>query len=210
MARMLRAVISAIRDNHEELSKLDAAVGDGDHGAAMLRVAGAIEETLDGLTTPTGAARSGKLDAILHDIGWAVMSAAGGSTSTLYGSLFMGMSEGVAGKDLLDCGAVAGMLEAGQTKLRKQTKAQEGDKTLVDALAPAVKAVREAAGSGRSVHEALSLGAEAAAKGAEATTGMRAKFGRARNLGDRVVGHADPGATSMSYVFAGLAEGAAE
>jgi len=201
--RMLLAVAAKVKANHEHLSKLDAAVGDGDHGSAMLRVAAAIEDSL-GKSENEGKG----LKALLKAVGWAVMSVPGGSTGPLYGSFVMGLSEGVGESDSLDCAGMAEMLEAGQAKLRKQTKAKEGDKTMIDALVPAVSAVRAGADSGKDVAEALKDALEAAEKGAAATKEMKAAHGRARNLGDRTIGHVDPGATSMSYVFAGLLEGA--
>lgn len=203
LVRMMRAAAAKIKANHEHLTRLDTAVGDGDHGSAMLRVAGAIESTIDKNT-------SKELKTLLHDMGWAVMAVPGGSTGPLFGSLFVGLSEGVGDKDSLDCAGVAQMLEAAQAKLRKQSKAKEGDKTLVDALVPALKAVREAADSGASIADALGKGAEAALKGAEATKDMKAAFGRARNLGDRVLGHVDPGAMSIHYILAGLREGCSD
>ena len=201
IVQMLRAAAGKVRANHELLTKLDSATGDGDHGSAMLRVAGAIESTIEKQT-------GGEIKALLNDVGWAVLAVPGGSTGPLFGSLILGMSDGAGDGDALDCSGLAAVLEAGQAKLRKQTKAEEGDKTLIDALAPALRAVREAADSGKGIRDALMAGAAAAAAGAAATKDMKAKFGRARNLGDRVIGHVDPGATSISYVFAGLAEGA--
>jgi dihydroxyacetone kinase-like protein len=201
---MLKSVTAKLGANIDLLTKLDAATGDGDHGVAIQRVVNAIESTI-------GKDSKGEIKSLLNDVGWAVMAVPGGSTGPLFGSLIVGMSEG-APEDAasLDCAALATVLEAGSAKLQKQTKAVEGEKTLVDALFPAIRAVREAADSGKGLREALVAGAEAAAKGAEATKDMKAKHGRARNLGDRVIGHADPGATSISFVFAGLASGAPE
>jgi dihydroxyacetone kinase-like protein len=202
---MLKGMAAKLAENIDLLTKLDSATGDGDHGAAIQRVVSAIESTI-------GKDTKGEIKSLLNDVGWAVMAVPGGSTGPLFGSLIVGMSEGAPdgeGEDAaLDCSGVATVLEAGQAKLRKQTRAVEGEKTLVDALFPAVRAVREAAEAGKGLREALEAGAAAAAAGAEATKAMKAKHGRARNLGDRVIGHADPGATSISFVFAGLAEGA--
>ena len=199
---MLRGMTAKLSANTDLLTKLDSATGDGDHGSAIQRVVAAVESTIE---KDTG----GKIAPLLNDAGWAVMSVPGGSTGPLFGSLIVGMSEGVdEGASSLDCAGIAAMLEAGTAKLRKNTRAKEGDKTLIDALAPAVRAVRGAADAGKDIREALEAGAEAAAAGAEATKNMKAKHGRARNLGERVIGHADPGATSISFLFAGLAEGA--
>jgi len=200
VARMILAAAEKIRANHETLSKLDSATGDGDHGTSMVRTAAAMENGIQGDETRD-------LKNVLHGIGWSVMGVDGGSTGPLFGSLLMGMSEGVGEADAIDCAAVAAMFEAGLAKVRKLTKAQVGDKTMMDALVPAVEALRKAAGEKATIGDALDRAAAAAAAGAEATADMQAKFGRARNLGERTVGHVDPGATSMSYIFQGFAAG---
>jgi dihydroxyacetone kinase-like protein len=181
------------------LSKLDSAVGDGDHGTTILRAMEAVSKTVAEHPAPD-------LKVLFSAIGWAVMSCDGGSTGPLLGSFFMGMSEGTEGRQELDCAAVAAVFEAGVGKLQKQSRAQVGDKTMMDAFLPALAALK-AAGSSRGIKAALAQAADAAAKGAETTRNMKAKFGRARNLGDRVLGHADPGAVSVSLIFKGFSEG---
>jgi phosphoenolpyruvate---glycerone phosphotransferase subunit DhaL len=143
---------------------------------------------------------------LLRDMGWAVMATDAGSTSPLYGSLFTGMSEKAAGAEALDATGFAAMLEQGVASLRKNTRAEVGGKTMIDALVPAVAAIRAAVDSGRSLAQALAEGADAAVKGAESTRNMKALFGRARNIGERSIGHLDPGAASMSLLFVGMAE----
>ena len=197
---ILRTVAEKIKANRDALSKLDAATGDGDHGTAIYKVANAIIETV-------GKEGNRDIAALLKDIGWAVMATDAGSTSPLYGSFFIGMSEKAGGKDLIDAPGFAAMLEQGSASLRKNTKADIGGKTMIDALVPAVSAIRLAVDSGRSLAQALSEGAEAATRGAEATRTMKALFGRAKNIGDRSIGHIDPGATSMSLLFIGIKEG---
>jgi dihydroxyacetone kinase-like protein len=200
MTGMLSAVIERIRSERDALAALDAATGDGDHGAAMGKVADAVAQCIE-------VAGDRDLPALLSKIGWAVMGVDAGSTGPLYGSLFLGMSEGCASVGRLDTTGLATVLEHGVAKLRTYSKAEPGDKTLLDALLPAVSAVRAAADEGRSVADALSAAAIAAEQGAERTTQMRAVFGRAKNIGERSVGHVDPGAASMSLVFAGFKKG---
>ncbi len=200
LARLLRAAAMKMKAGREYLSALDAATGDGDHGTAVNKVADAITATLD---QDTGGDRK----TLLKNIGWAVMSTDAGSTSPLYGSLFMGMSEGAGGTGPLDPRAFAAMLEQGVAKLRRNTRAEIGGKTLIDALVPAVAALRAAAEAGGSLADALAAGADAAARGAEATKDMKATFGRAKNIGERSIGHVDPGAASMALLFSGLKEG---
>ena len=198
---MLSAVVAQIRNGRDELATLDAATGDGDHGAAMGKVADAIAQCID-------VAADDDLSALLAKIGWAVMGLDAGSTGPLYGALFLGMGEGCADAGGLDTGGLATALERGVGKLRTYTRAEPGDKTMMDALAPAVAAVRAAADRGASVADALNAAALAAERGAEGTRDMQAAFGRAKNIGARSVGHVDPGAASMSLVFAGLRKGA--
>ncbi|MBW8014848.1 MAG: dihydroxyacetone kinase subunit L [Planctomycetes bacterium] len=197
--RMFLASVEKIRENHQELSRLDSATGDGDHGTTMVRSFDSVEKTIND-------AQGEDLKSLLYDIGWNIMCADGGSTGPLLGSLFMGMSESVEGKDSLDEASLAAMFRAGLNGMSEQSKANVGDKTMMDALMPAVDAMEAAAGKGKSPGEMLADAAKAAADGAEATTDMQAKFGRARNLGERTIGHKDPGATSMSLIFQAFAE----
>jgi len=196
---MLQTAVALIRDNEALLSKLDSATGDGDHGSAMVSAVAAAEKALADWDKVS-------LKGLLHGVGWGMMCIDGGSTGPLWGSLFMGMSEGVGEAESLDCPALAAMFEAGLAKVQKQSKAQVGDKTMMDALIPGVGAIRTAADASASISDAMAQAARAAAEGVEATAHMQAKFGRARNLGERAIGHVDPGATSMSLLFKAFSE----
>lgn len=200
LLRMIRAAVAKVRANHEQLSRLDSATGDGDHGTTMLRAMDAAGKAADECS-------GGDVKSLLHGIGWGIMCVDGGSTGPLLGSFFMGMSEAVGAAESLDCAAVAGMFAGGLAAMQKHTAAQVGDKTMMDALMPAVEALRAAAGASAGVDAAMQQAADAAEKGAEATRNMQARFGRAKNLGERTLGHVDPGATSMSYLFEGFFEG---
>lgn len=200
LANALRAAAARVKDNHELLSRLDAATGDGDHGVTMKRVADAIIESV-----AAGAALGA--GPLLEQVGWNVMSVDGGSTSPLLGSFFMGMSEAVGDAQTVDSNGLAAAFEAGLAKLQAQTKAQVGDKTLVDALVPAITALRQAADRGDEPAAAIGQAAAAAQRGAESTSALEARFGRARNLGPRTIGHVDPGATSIALFFAGFCDG---
>jgi dihydroxyacetone kinase-like protein len=195
---MLQSAVGQIRTHHEMLSQLDAAVGDGDHGTTILRTMEAVARTI---TESNGT----DLKELLSKIAWAVMDCDGGSTGPLLGSLFMGMSDGVTKETDLDCAAVVAMFEAGIRKLARQSRAVVGDKTMMDAFLPALDAMLAAAPSG-DIRTVLQQAAAAATAGAEATKDFRAKFGRARNLGDRVIGHADPGAVSASLILNGCSD----
>jgi phosphoenolpyruvate---glycerone phosphotransferase subunit DhaL len=198
VCQMLQSAVGQIRNHHEMLSQLDAAVGDGDHGTTILR-------TMEAVASIINDSNDTDLKELLSKIAWAVMDCDGGSTGPLLGSLFMGMSDGVTTQGDLDCAAVVAMFEAGIRKLAAQSRAVVGDKTMMDAFLPALDAMLAAAPSG-DIRTVLQQAAAAAAAGAEATKDFRAKFGRARNLGDRVIGHTDPGAVSASLILKGCSE----
>ncbi len=197
---MLRGAVAQVRDNHETLSKLDSHGGDGDHGTTMLRAMGIVEKTL-------AESGSSEIAGLLKEIGWAVMGVDGGATGPLYGALFTGMSASAAGTDALNAEGLAAMFEGGLASVQKYTKAQVGDKTMIDALVPAVEALRTSADAGATVADALAQAAEAAGQGAASTKDLQARFGRAKNIGERSIGEQDPGATSVSLIFAGFVEG---
>jgi len=198
IVRMIRGGLGAIRASHRELSRLDTAIGDGDHGSAMLRAVEAAEKAI-------GKSGDGKTSDVLQAIAWGVMGAAGGAPGPLFGSFFMGMGD-AAGEGAFDGAAVAAMFESGLASVRRQTKARPGEKTMIDALVPAIEALRAAADASGDVPAALARAADAAAAGAESTRDMRARHGKARNMGERTVGHVDPGATSVACLFKGFAE----
>lgn len=195
---MLAAAIAQVREGSDYLSQLDAAGGDGDHGTTMRRAMGEIEKTL--------AAHS---EASLHDliaqVGWALLGIDGGATGPLLGSFFLGIAEEVGERSSLNAAGLAAAFAAGGARVQKQTKAQAGDKTMLDALLPALAALRAAADN--DVDQALRAAAEAAARGADATRNWVPKFGKARFAGERTRGHPDPGATSLAMIFAGFSAG---
>jgi phosphoenolpyruvate---glycerone phosphotransferase subunit DhaL len=196
---MLKAAAGEVRANHERLSKLDSVGGDGDHGTTMVRAMALIDKTID-------QSVSRDLKKLLHDLGWAIMGVDGGAIGPLLGLFFAGMANDSKG-DSADAAQLAGMFESGLANLRKQTKAQPGDKTMMDALVPAVEAARVHAAKG-DVVSVLNAAAQAAETGAAATTDMMAKFGRARHIREESIGTADPGATSVALIFNGFLKGA--
>lgn len=199
---MLRGAAAEIRANHELLGRLDSVGGDGDHGTTMVRAMARLEQAAD--------AAGGGLKGLLHDVGWGILGVDGGATGPLLGMLFMSMAEAAGEAEGLDPAALAGLFEAGLAGVRAQTKAQPGDKTMLDALVPAVEALRAAADGGAETAEALRLAAEAARAGAEATAALQARFGRARNIKEQSIGTQDPGATSVSLIFKGFLKGVEE
>ncbi len=187
--RLFASAAEMVARREAEFSKLDAATGDGDHGTAIKAAIAAASASLQAATD----IKNGFVDA-----GFATMSATAGSTSTLWGAFLMGFGDGVKeGVDALDAPALCAAFESALANVRMQTKAAVGDKTLMDALIPAVEAMKGAA----DVKSLLRVAADVAKKGAADTVGMRAKFGRAHNLGERSVGHADAGATSAAAIL---------
>ncbi len=202
LVSVLRAAAANVKDGADLLGRLDSAVGDGDHGLAMTRAMDALENAIDACTDRTAKA-------LMQGVAWAVASIDAGSTGPLFGSLLMGMVEPIGDDATVDAPLLASMFEAGLAKLRTISKAEPGDKTMIDALVPGVAALRAAADRGDSASAALHAAAEEAETGAERTKDFQAKFGKARNLAERSIGHKDPGATSMAMLFRGLADGAA-
>jgi dihydroxyacetone kinase-like protein len=196
-ARMIAGAAAAVRAQHTMLSQLDCAAGDGDHGTTMLRAVGRLEECF----TPNNSA---DLRTCMRQAGWSVLGVDGGASSSLLGTFFTGMADATAWSASISTSDLASIFEAGLAAVRKQTKAQPGDKTMMDALVPAIQALRRAAETGKTVPEALSLAAEAARAGAEATRDLTARYGRAKFLGEKTRGHPDPGATSISLIFEGF------
>lgn len=194
LGQMASAALAAAEDRADEFSALDAVTGDGDHGTAIVSALAAVDRV---------AQEGTALKKTLHDMGFAAMCEACGSTSTLIGALFMGMGDGVE-TDELDAPATAAMFASGLANVQKQTKAALGDKTMIDALLPAVKAMQ--ADTAHGVSAMLEAAAAAAADGAESTRPMVARFGRAKNLGDRVVGHLDAGAVSTACMFSAFSQ----
>ncbi len=202
LVTVLRAGAKRVKAGADVLTELDSAIGDGDHGVAMTRAMGALEKGIDDCAEKS-------IETLLQGVAFAVMSIDAGSTGPLMGSLMMGMVEPVGEAAEIDTALLAAIFEAGLSKFQAISKAQVGDKTMIDALVPAVDALKNAAADGNSVAGALKKAAAAAVAGAEKTKDFQAKFGKARNLGERTLGYQDPGATSMSMFFGGFAEGAA-
>lgn len=192
-AAMLGAAAALIGENEPRLTELDSKLGDGDHGTTMVKVMGLVSET-------AASRAGGDFKTLLADVGAAVLGVGGGATVPLFGSLFSGMSRRAPEGDVdADAETLCEMFASGTERLLKFSKAAVGDKTLVDALLPAVAAMTAARGEG--IARMLEAAADAAEAGSESTKQMTARHGRAKNLGDRVVGFADPGSVSVALLF---------
>lgn len=191
---MLECALKNIKEREEEFSQLDAVIGDGDHGQAIVTAMTAVVET---------AHKGTEFKSMLNDMGFDVMLQVSGSTSTLFGAFFLGMSDAVSGTEL-DAEGVKKMFSGGLANVQMQTQAKPGDKTMMDALVPAVNAITTCVSS--DIAEILKAGSEAALEGAAKTVDMKANFGRARNYGERSIGFADSGAASWSCMFQSFSE----
>src|ERR1700733_11206963 len=179
-------------EHREELVALDTAIGDGDHGTNMNR---GMTKALERL----GAAEQADPGAVLKTVAMALVSTVGGAAGPLYGTLFLQMGNALAGQDEVDLPAYAAASRKGLEGVQARGKAQPEDKTMVDALIPAVEALEASSD--------LDDGLRAAAEdGMKATTPLVARKGRASYLGERSKDHQDPGATSTYYLFKSAAE----
>jgi dihydroxyacetone kinase-like protein len=197
----LRRFAAAVAEHRVELVRLDTAIGDGDHGTNMDRGMRKVLEKLDGL-------EGEDIGAALKAVGMALVSSVGGAAGPLYGTLFLQMGQAAAGRGALDLEGWTAALEAGVGGVQKRGKAEAGDKTMLDALLPAVDALKAAAADGADLPAALERSAEAAREGMKATIPLEARKGRASYLGPRSVGHQDPGATSSHLLVQAAAEAA--
>jgi dihydroxyacetone kinase-like protein len=174
------------------LTQADKAIGDGDHGVGMVRGFEAVSLKLEGQTFDA-------LEPMLRTVGMALMTSIGGASGAIFGTLFRGGAKRLGARQDFDAEALALMLLDGLDAVKDRGKAQPGDKTMVDALEPAALKSQELASA--PLDESLSAVAEAARQGMERTKGMVAKVGKAKTLGERALGHADPGAISTFLIL---------
>lgn len=198
MHAALVGLCDTIESQKDYLSDLDGAIGDGDHGVNMAKCFRGVKAKLEA----TDAADMGQL---LNVVGMEVMNSVGGAMGALYGTLFMRLAMTSINKTEIGLEDLAGMFENALDGILTIGKAQEGDKTLVDTLAPAVRALTQAAQDGDPLDTALGKFEAAAQKGMESTKDMLAKMGRASRLGERTIGHQDAGATSCYFILQAFA-----
>jgi dihydroxyacetone kinase-like protein len=193
----LRRLTAEIEQNKDYLTELDAAIGDADHGINMDR---GFKKVMSQL--PTVADKD--IGSILKTVSMTLISSVGGASGPLYGTFFLRASTAVALKQELTEEDMGGMLRAGLDGVLGRGKAQLGDKTMVDVLSPAVAAFEEAIAEDRGMQQAMQQAVIAAEQGKKNTIPMLAKKGRASYLGERSVGHQDPGATSCYLLLKSL------
>ena len=195
---LVTRALEDIIENRERLNELDRALGDGDHGTTIARGAkSAIDALRDAHPITTNE--------IFVLTGRAMMKSMGGASGVLFGMFFQG-AKACPAAQVLDTTTFLSFAKCGLDNLRQKTKAAVGDKTMIDAIVPAVDVLMQEAEHSKSLSTALKHAAEAAEQGAHSTIGLQARFGRARTLGERAASVQDPGATSVFLFLAGLAK----
>lgn len=192
---MLLAVADRIIESEPILTDADRALGDGDHGIGMQRGMTAAKEKLEGVEF------SGPGKAFMA-VGMAMMSSMGGASGAVFGTLFRSGGKAMGDAEMLGADEIAAFVKEGTEAVMSRGGAKPGDKTMIDALAPAAEAASSV--SGQSLAEALGVLAAAAETGKEASKDMVATMGRAKTLGERSVGHPDAGAVSIAIIFAAM------
>lgn len=190
---VLRAIAAVVREHEQELSRLDAAIGDGDHGANLARGFAAVLPKVEQQADQS-------LGALLKTTATTLISTVGGAAGPLYGTAFLRAATVLSDKQEPDSRDLLAAFEAAVEGVKARGKATTGEKTMIDALQPAADAFRTAIDDGEDVSVALERAAAAARTGMESTIPMIATKGRASYLGERSIGHQDPGATS-SYLM---------
>ena len=188
-----------IHENNQYLTQLDSAIGDADHGANMDRGFKAVSAKLAGM-------ENADIGTILKTVGTTLVSTVGGASGPLYGTAFLRAGMATSGKSELETADILSMLEAAAEGIRTRGKAQVGEKTMLDALYPALEAGKQAQAENASLSEVLQRMADGAEEGMKKTIPMLATKGRASYLGERSVDHQDPGATSSWLLLKSLAE----
>jgi dihydroxyacetone kinase-like protein len=199
LVKWLDAFRTVVTEQRAYLTELDSAIGDADHGANMARGMAAVMEKLE-TSTPSTA------DELFKSVGMTLVTSVGGASGPLYGTFFlrMGMTAGAVAE--FDGAALAAALRAGLDGIVARGKAEAGDKTMFDALSPALDAFDAALADGSSIAAAAEVAADAAEAGRDATEPLVARKGRASYLGERSAGHLDPGSASSALLMRTLAD----
>ena len=198
LCKMIACVADNMAREETYLTTLDSAIGDGDHGITMRLGFQAVREKVNGLAEGTG------MDAILREAGFAFMGATGGAIGVLLGKMLMAAGAGLKGKQEIGAAEFRTLLSTMETALVAAGKAKPGDKTLLDAVHAANQAL--AADPPQDLLSTLRNASEGARRGAESTAQMPARIGRSSRLGDRALGHPDPGASSFYIILRSMTE----
>ena len=193
----LEQAAGELNQNKDYLTQLDSPIGDADHGINMSRGFSKVLEKLPGVA-------GSDIGNILKTSGMTLMSSVGGASGPLYGTFFVRAGTAVSGKETLTGGELLELLQAGLEGVAQRGRAQVGDKTMVDTWTPALAALQASLAGGSDTTGALRAAVRAAEQGMLVTTPLRAKKGRASYLGERSIGHQDPGATSSYLILKAL------
>ncbi len=197
LEKMLLVAAEELKANTTYLCELDSVAGDGDHGITVGKMAEAMKQRVE-------AHASEDLNGLLDDLGMTFMNINGGSAGPLWGTIFSGLADAVEpGVTAVEAEGLRKMFAQAKEDFMDISKAKPGDKTMVDALYPALEAGMAATADLQATMQAV---AAVAVKGAEATAAMVAKFGRAKNVGELSLGTKDPGAVSISILFSAMAK----
>ncbi|WP_245832947.1 dihydroxyacetone kinase subunit DhaL [Oceanobacillus timonensis] len=188
-----------VQENKPFLTKIDSAIGDGDHGIGMSVGFSKAEENLSGKEFQT-------VNEVFKTIGMSMITSMGGASGVIFGTLFIGGIKGLDNRETLDLEMLTEIFKGSLNAIKERGKAELGDKTMIDALQPAVKALHESVSSNQCFSEGLKNAENSAAQGVENTKNYSAKFGRAKALGERAIGHQDAGATTVWIIFKSMRE----
>lgn len=194
----LNRFASEITTQADWLTELDSAIGDADHGTNMVRGTAAVVAKLDDRSTST-------VQELLKAVGMTLVSTVGGASGSLYGTFFLEMGRNSPSSAQLDASELENALRAGVNGIIARGHAAVGDKTMIDALEPAVTVLSRSLADGRQLHGSIAAAAAAATTGRDSTEPLVARKGRASYLGERSAGHIDPGAASSAILVAALA-----
>lgn len=200
MHKIIVTICDTIEEQQQYLSDLDGELGDGDHGVNMAKCFREVRKKVD-------AVADKDCGVILKTVGMYVMNSVGGAMGALYGTMFLKLASESVGKTEVTLEDLARMFTAAETGIRTIGKANVGDKTLLDTVAPAVASLQKAAADKVPLAEALDNFDKAAKEGMESTVPLIAKMGRASRLGERTIGHLDAGATSCYFILHSFAQG---
>jgi dihydroxyacetone kinase-like protein len=196
---IIRQIQATIAEHADELTTLDRAIGDGDHGSNLARGFNAALQKVEALEDQS-------LANVIKTAAMTLISTVGGAAGPLYGTALLRFATTIQGKDATDPNALVEAFNAAIEGVKQRGKAATGEKTMLDALVPAFEALQSATQAGAPIADAFAQAAAAAKVGAEATIPMLATKGRASYLGERSIGHQDPGATSSWYILQAVAD----
>lgn len=197
IVRWLELTAEVLKENKSYLTDLDAAIGDADHGTNMDRGFTKVAEKLPGVADKD-------IGNIMKTVGMTLISSVGGASGPLYGTFFMRGGMAVDAKEELSDADLVAMLQGAVNGVKERGRAQLGDKTMIDALLPAVAALQEGVDNGKDATGAMADAVAAAEQGMKDTIPLQARKGRASYLGERSIGHQDPGATSSYLILNAL------